>query len=120
MEIKWQPGRNPRAGFRELLLLGAYFCAGKCLEHDLRLFRSVASERYGVDNIQMKFWHPWRCANHTEFSLIVEGTPSASAAEVKRWLQRVVKDFLGHYKEHPMKKHYRGRPRRAIQGQSKA
>ena len=29
MEIKWQPGRNPRAGFRELLLLGPYFCAGK-------------------------------------------------------------------------------------------
>jgi hypothetical protein len=90
------------------------------LEHDLRLFRSVASERYGVDNIQMKFLHPWRGPNHTEFSLIVEGTPCASAAEVKRWLQRVVKDFLGHYKEHPKKKRYRGRPRRAIQGQSKA
>jgi hypothetical protein len=29
MEIKWQPGRNPRAGFSTLLLPGPHFCAGK-------------------------------------------------------------------------------------------
>lgn len=80
------------------------------LEHEFRLLRQVAKERFEVDNVQMKRWYPWRGPNHTEFSLIVERTSSASVAKVKRWLQRVVKDFLKQYNRNPrMRQH--GRPR---------
>ena len=69
----------------------------KALHHELNKLRAALSESYTIDNVQMRFWQPWRGARHTEFSLEVDmangATPSQVAALSKRLL-RFGKDFL--------------------------
>jgi hypothetical protein len=58
----------------------------KALRHALLRIRKQLKEAYGIENISMRFIHPWGGRTLTEFSLTVE-LPKGATPQVKRRLQ---------------------------------